>query len=249
MPRNTAHAERDHNILLRFSVFMLVVVALSSAVLGLILADYVRGHIIRMHGTFYAESLSLSFEKMLISGDVEEIATIKGSIANESTLPHIKGLALWNISGKPVYGDDASFAFQNSASLELVRSGKVVVVYEKNVGPAPHDSERGDFVFFLPAKDTAGRIIGIIGLRESDKALAEDIDDAARRITFYIAVAGVVIYGFLFLLYYQSYQRQKIATERQVRPNTRRQVTGRTGFPFVHRRRIHTRTRRYRSPA
>lgn len=57
MTSKRPHTIYRGNVLLQYSVFMLAIISVIAAILGAALMDFVRGHVIRMHGEFYSRTL------------------------------------------------------------------------------------------------------------------------------------------------------------------------------------------------
>ncbi|HCM25085.1 MAG TPA: hypothetical protein DIC34_00810 [Treponema sp.] len=206
---------REGNVLVQFSAFMFLVIVTAASVLGLVLSDFVRSHVIRMHGSFYALSLSPNFDDLLATGNGTEFEALKSGLESAGGLPHVKDLAVWDATGKQLFGP-AGFHEGRTRDdpLPVALGGSVRFVYGTRPRAFSFGPPRGDLFLFLPIKDAAGRMKGVISLRESDSALAGDLDEAARTIALLVAIAGCAIYAALFLLYYRSYRRQRTAAER-----------------------------------
>jgi len=208
-------ARHDRNVLLQFSLFMLAVIALASVTLGFVLAGFVRGHVIRMHAAFYAESLSPNFTGVFVPGSTTDFRALKADLEHAGRLPHIKGFAVWDASGNVLFGDAFFDAFLTvDDPLRIALDGSVHFVYDSDPGYSIFKPFRGDLFLFLPVKDSMANVSGVIGLRESDDGLSAELGAAAQAIVRYVILAGIAIYGCLFLLYYRSYRRQKTATDR-----------------------------------
>jgi HD-GYP domain-containing protein (c-di-GMP phosphodiesterase class II) len=208
-------SDRDRNVLLRFSVFMFLVVAGSAGILGLALTDFVRGHLIRMHGAFYAESLATGLGEKLSIGRPEDFAALREDLERSGRLPHVKELVIWNALGKRLYGNDDQFPPDTvDKPIQKAIEGSVHFNYEIKQEASLLKPFRGDIFLYLPVKNASAKVVAVLGLRESNDALIDDLDESARAIALYVAIAGCVIYGALFLLYYRSYRRQRTSTER-----------------------------------
>ena len=206
---------REGNVLFQFSAFMFLVIVTAASVLGLVLSDFVRTHVIRMHGTFYAVSLSPNFDDILATGNEAEFEALISGLERAGRLPQVKDLAVWDASGKQLFGSaDFQEGRTSDDPLPIALGGSVRFVYGIRPRVFSFGPLRGDLFLFLPIKDATGRMKGVIGLRESDAALAGDLDEAARNIALLVAIAGCAIYATLFLLFYRSYRRQKATSER-----------------------------------
>jgi HD-GYP domain-containing protein (c-di-GMP phosphodiesterase class II) len=168
-----------------------------------------------MHGNFYAESLAAGLGDKLAIGGPEDFAALREDFERSGRLPHVKDLVIWNAEGKRLYGDDAEFP-PDEADKPVQRAieGSVHFNYEIQEGASLLEPFRGDIFLYLPVKDASAKVVAVLGLRETNDALFDDLDESARAIAMYVAVAGCAIYGVLFLLYYRSYRRQRISTER-----------------------------------
>jgi len=206
---------RDGNVLLQFSIFMFLVVAFIALALGFVLSDFVRGHVIRMHGAFYAESLAVNLGERIAAGDAASLTSLFDELERRGEIPHIKELAVWDAAGEKLYGNTDHFPERTGNDpISTASEGSVHFVYDLRARASILAPFRGDIFLYLPVKSASARVVGVIGLRESDDSLIDDLDEAARVISIYVAIAGGAIYGSLFLLYYRSYRRQRTATER-----------------------------------
>lgn len=207
--------DRERNVLLQFSIFMFVIVVLVSGFLAVSLSSFVQDHVIRMHGVFYAEGLAPSFQTAFARGKAEDFQQLWTELEAAGRLPHVKDLVVWNASGKVMLGSGVkSFAQNGKDALATALRGTGHFVHNPGVGLSLFDRFHGDFAFYLPIKDASARVVGVIGLLESDEDLSEDLGKAARAIALYVTLAGIAIYATLFLLYFSSYRKQRMTTER-----------------------------------
>ncbi len=205
----------EKNVLLSYSLFMLIVVAGASSLLGIVLTGFVRGHVIRMHASFYADSLSSAFSSTLPGASKEELARAHDSLEREGLLMHVKTMSIWDSSGVLLYGEASPFigAVGNDPLVDA-QSGSLRFIYKTTSVRGMFDLPRGDLALYLPIRDLRSTVIGVIGLIESDEGLADDLGIAARTIALYVSFAGVAIYASLFMLYFRSYRRQSLYSAR-----------------------------------
>ena len=109
---------REGNVLFQFSAFMFLVIVTAASVLGLVLSDFVRAHIIRMHGTFYAVSLSPNFDDILATGNEAEFEALISGLERAGRLPQVKRFGTRqenNCSARPISrkGERAMILFRS----------------------------------------------------------------------------------------------------------------------------------------
>lgn len=207
--------DRESNVLFQFSVFMLLIVGFVSVSLAIALSAFVQDHVIRMHGVFYAEGLAPSLLNAFNSGEAQDFLRLRRDLEAAGRLPHVKDLAIWDSSGNIILGGTKlATTGAEKDSLAIAQKGSVHYAYRAGAGLSLFDRFHGDLILFLPIKDAAGRVVGILELLESDEGLSGDLGRAARAIALYIALAGMFIYAALFSLYFRSYRKQKATTER-----------------------------------
>jgi HD-GYP domain-containing protein (c-di-GMP phosphodiesterase class II) len=213
--RNKQKKDRENNVLLQFSLFMLAIVALVSVFLAIALSSFVQDHVIRMHAEFYADGLAPSFRSAVIGGKSEVLQLLKTELADAGRLPHVKDLAIWSSSGDAMLrGTEEALAHENWDAVSIALRGSVHFVYGPGVGLSLLDRFHGDLTLYMPITDADGGIVGVLGLLESDEGLSEDLGKAARAIALYVASAGIAIYLTLFFLYFRSYRKQRMTNER-----------------------------------
>lgn len=197
------------NVLLSYSIFMLIVVAVVASILGAVLTDFVRNHVIRMHAAFYAETLSSAFSIALPGGSKSELSKAHDELEREGHLLHVKNMSIWNAAGSLIYGEASSFAGAlGGVPLQDALRGSLRFEYRTTPARRMLDIPRGDLALYLPIRAPKGDVAGVVGLIESDEALADDLSIAARTIAFYVSIAGTAIYAALFMLYFGSYRQQ-----------------------------------------
>ncbi len=201
--------KRGKNLLLSYSILMLLVVALAAAVLGLVLTSIVRGHLIRMHASLYADSLTTAFSAALPRESKEELARAKDVLGRDGLLLHVKAMSIWSPSGALLIDDSPAFlGTEQRTLLNDALAGRLRFAYVNAKVRGGTDPPRGDLVFYLPVRDHWRLVVGAVGIIESDEGLADDLALAARAIALSVSLAGVAIYAALFMLYFSSYRRQ-----------------------------------------
>lgn len=207
--------DRESNVLLQFSLFMLAIVLLVSGFLAIALSSFVQGHVIRMHAVFYGEGLAPSFRSAMARSEEVDFQRLRNELEAAGRLPHIKDLAIWSSSGDVLLkGSTATLGRDSKDALAIALGGAVHFVYGPGVGLSLLNRFHGDLFLYVPIKGANARVVGVIGLLESDEGLSEDLGKAARAIALYVALAGIVIYLTLFILYFRSYRKQKMTNER-----------------------------------
>ncbi len=208
-------ARLGRNVLIEFSLLMFSVILVTSATLGYVLTGFVRGHVIRMHGSFYAQGLTTVFPQFLESENEEQFKAIVARFELSGSLPHVEELAIWDSTGTQVFGD---LGENKTKELDLMVRGALN-------GLIQYSYQRGNFLnsgvgnhkelfLYLPITDAFFKVIGIVGLRESDDALIDDLSAASAKIVLYVVLAGFLIYVSLFISFYHAYNRQLLISER-----------------------------------
>lgn len=196
------------NLVIQFSVLMLVVISLVAYGLGATLTLVLNNHLLRMHGDFYGQiiqSLSAASDHEPLFGQPEGI-----EIKEIAALPHIKGVAVWNAQGEMIQktGSPVAPHQDDSGQGPKLAAQTIRVAYDRDA-----NSQGSDFIrIYVPVVRPDGN--ATIGLLETDEDLKSDIGQADSLITLAVAAAGVLLYGSLFMLYFNSYRRQVLVSRR-----------------------------------
>lgn len=200
------------NILLQYSVFMLFVIIVTSMILGSILTNFVRGHIIRMHGDFYSRTLSFDVNKLIEQGSQKDFTELISRLEASGQLVHARHIAIWNSKGTLLFGDgEFLLSSATRSGFRRALSGESDFRYLKLSDTEPANSE---IAIFLPVMDNHSAVSGVIAFHESDMDLSVDLQAVDRKIILYIFITGLTIYALLFMFYFRSYHQLRKATQR-----------------------------------
>ena len=200
------------NVLFQYSVFMLFVISIKATLLGAILTNLVREHVIRMHGDFYSRTLSFDVNNLIERGSQKDFSDLIQKLEMSGQLVHARHIAVWNREGEIIFGD-GNFML-SAATKDNFKRALICESTYRRLQPSAGEAHDSEIAIFLPVRDTHTAITGVIAFHESDRDLSIDLKAAEQKIILYIFITGAVIYALLFLLYFRSYLKLRKATER-----------------------------------
>ncbi len=203
------------NPFIRYSVLNLLILVPVILVLGKTLVDEVNDHLTKTHLRMFPETVRTILDKHPDAVDwfleppgktlPEPVAKLTKGLLN---IPGVFRIKVWNTDGTILWSDHAELIGMNFAQnhhFQVAISGKASY---NNKGFQKFENKTEQFErivveVYAPVYDD-NRIIGVMELYESDKALSSLMVQSAEAIWIALALAGVILYLLLLVAFLLS---------------------------------------------
>ena len=191
------------NVLIRYSLLIVIAVAVTVMATRVILISEIEKHLVRMHAGLYAELITT------VRGEKNSLDAFNAVLKR---FPHVRGTALWNASGISLVVPETG-PLSKAGPLSQ-SAGKTVLDGALGGRLGVFSLQAEGLLILIPIPADTGAVEGIVGLWEDDKELRKDIQSIQRTVSVTVVSVGALLYALLFGIFLKAYLGQKKAVDR-----------------------------------
>ncbi len=215
------------NVLVQYTVVVFITVALLSVAVGLVLQQQLRNVLIESRLEVYPRLIRTETEnhpyllQYLARAEPrqppEDVHEFLSSVSKAFGASRLK---LWSRDNTVLWSDDEDIvgdSFPENAHLNEALAGELQYEIESPSGKSENLGEAGlDIALEVYAPvSSSGTVVGALEMYIEDAQLASEIRGKTVGAWLSVLASGLLLYGLLFLIFYNSYRKQR-RTERQL---------------------------------
>lgn len=213
------------NVIAQYTLITLVVIAVISAVLGIVITRRIEDHVLKSHVSMFPAVI-----KAMVK-DHPAVYAIFSSPGIKINLPDLNEqmddlftfgavfrVKLWGQDGTILWSDRKEIVGKNfQDNPQFIEAMKGRVSYEM---AEPHKIEnateagQGRVLEIYVPVERNGKIAGVLEVYESVEALYEEIQDTTHTVWIWVTAAGYLLYTLLFVVFYRSYTGEQMTARR-----------------------------------
>ncbi|PKL16901.1 MAG: hypothetical protein CVV49_13755 [Spirochaetae bacterium HGW-Spirochaetae-5] len=202
------------NILIYYTVIILVMVIAVSSLMGIIISRYQENHLLIAHIEFYPELINVLVDKdptilQTLSGKKSSgISDNKSSVAGMLAIKGVSSAAIINTNGEIAAQSNLNLTLKGiSLNQQFIKALSGSTGYEYTI----KDNDRS-LILYIPVK-SGNDIKGVVYLSENGSHLTSIIHGSRFTAWLIISLSGLLLYILLFYIFYHSFRKQKKINE------------------------------------